>query len=121
MNTLRSSLNVADKNIVAESNYERLDRSFAFALNPSLVGGVPTAALGGPTAGARFGGELWADALCAVWRCTAAGTPGTWGQITPAVVATADRPAAPPAGYWIVDTDEHFKGYYWDGAAWTAI
>ena len=34
--------------------------------------------------------ELWNDALGGVFKCTAAGTPGTWKQILPAAV-TADR------------------------------
>ncbi len=121
MNELRTSLNVADKNIVAESNYERLDRSLAFVLNPSLVSGAATTLTGPPVAGTFYVGKVWVDVLCAKWRC--AGTPGTWQQIAPAIVATADRPVAPPDGYWILDTDEHFKAYYWDagGAAWTAV
>jgi hypothetical protein len=97
----------------------------AFELNPTKVG-VPRAAttiVGPPDSGAHLLGELWTDALCARWRCTVAGTVGTWLQITPAIVATADRPTAPPDGYWILDTDEHFKGYYYDlgGTAWVAV
>jgi hypothetical protein len=123
MNHLRSNLNVADKNIVAESNAERLDRSLAFALNPSLVGATPTADPGAPTAGARYEGELWADSACALWRCTVAGTPGTWLQILDALVADAtarDAITTGPVGYRTMLADTGVR-YMWDGAAWNAI
>lgn len=122
MNHLRSSLNVADKNVVAESNYERLDRSLAFALNPSYLGATQTTDAGPPTSGARYLGELWADVNCAVWRCTVAGTPGTWVQIIEPVVADAtarDAISAPPTGYRVVTADDGLR-FIWDGATWDA-
>ena len=84
---------------------------------------MATIIIGPPAAGEWQVGRLWADALRAVFRCAVAGTPGTWQQVAPAIVATAARPVARPDGYWILDTDEHFKGYWWDdgGTAWTAI
>lgn len=121
MNHLRSSLNVADKNVVAESNYERLDRSLAFALNPSYLGATQTTVAGPPTSGARYLGELWADVNCAVWRCTVAGTPGTWVQIIDAVVAdaTARDALTVAAGYRVVTADDGLR-FIWDGATWDA-
>ena len=96
-----------------------------FELNPTKVGDplAENTIVGPPIAGDHNKGELWVDSLCATWRCTLAGDPGTWRQQTPALVATADRPATPPDGYWILDTDEHFKAYYWDdgGTAWVAV
>ena len=123
MNHLLNEANTGDSKAVRQTNWQRVDESLAFALNPTKVAGVATVIVGPPTTGERYVGELWKDALCAVWRCTVAGTPGTWRQQEPAIVTTAARPVAPPDGYWILDTDEHFKAYYWNdgGAAWTAV
>ena len=123
MNHLRTALNVASPLTSIESNFERLDRSLAFALNPSLVGAAPTTDPGPPTTGTRYLGELWVDALCAGWRCTVAGTPGTWVQISEPIVAdTTERDAisAPPTGYRVI-TDDDGERHRWDGAAWGVI
>lgn len=119
MNHLATLLNAADRIVQTESNFEALDESMAFALNPSKVAGVATTDMGAPTTGEHYVGELWADVNCAVWRCTVAGTPGTWVQITPAVVS-AD-PVGAPADYVIARTAEWLKKYYWDGDSWEAV
>lgn len=121
MNHLRTSLNVADKNVVAESNYERLDRSLAFAIKPSLVGATPTTDSGPPTVGARYQDELWVDVNRSVFRCSVAGTPGTWVQIIEAVVAdsTARDALTVATGYRVVTADDGLRFIY-DGASWDA-
>jgi hypothetical protein len=40
--------------------------------------GTPTTLIGPPTSGAHVQHEFWRDALGGEFRCTAAGTPGTW-------------------------------------------
>lgn len=120
-----SITNATDLRAAAQTNFEEMAESLAFKLNPTNVG-IPPAAntiVGPPDSGTWTEGEIWVDSLCAKWRCTVAGTTGTWQQITPAFVATADRPVTPPDDYWIRDTDEHFKEYYWNdgGSAWAAV
>lgn len=121
MNELFSILNASDRVAQTESNFERLDRSLAFSLNPTLVDGVPNVLIGPPTTGEWYAGKLWVDSLCGVFRCTVAGTPGTWQQVQPAFVAA--NPVGAPDDYWIVRTDQHFTAYYYNlgGPTWTAI
>src|SRR5689334_2913218 len=79
MNFLLSLINAGDKGAVAETNFQRLDESLAFGLFPSLdLDGVPTALNGPPVAGAFVVGQFWVDAALSIWRCTVAGSPGTW-------------------------------------------
>lgn len=122
MKYLLSILTASNRVTQTETNFEMLE-AVAMELNPTLVSGVENTLVGPPTTGARLKGELWADSLCAKWRCAVAGTPGTWRQQEPAIVTTAARPVTPPDGYLIEDTDEHFKRYYWNdgGAAWVAV
>ena len=119
MNNLLSLINAADKGAITETNMERIDASLAFMLVPDTdpTTGNPTVNLGPPTAGAFVQGQLWRDAQLAIWRCTVAGTPGTWIQQCPAVVAA--NPGGPPNGYWIIRADLNFEPFYWNGAAWT--
>lgn len=111
----------ADRTAITQTNFERLDKSRAFALNPTEVAGVPTAIQGPPTAGAHYVGELWTDANNATWRCKTAGTPGVWLQIAPAVVE-AD-PVGVPDGYVIARVGEFLKLYRWNdgGASWDVV
>jgi hypothetical protein len=118
MNHLLDLNNVSDRVAVQQTNMERLDASLAFALNPSRVGGVATVDMGPPTTGSHYEGEMWLDVNCAAFRCTVAGTPGTWIQITPAVVAA--EPGGAPNGYLIRLTTD-WSEEYWDGAVWQAV
>lgn len=118
MNKLLSVLNVSDRVAIQESNMEKIDASLAFELNPSKVNGIATTDLGAPADGDHYLGELWVDSLCALWRCTAAGSPGTWIQVAPAVILTVDLPGTAPANYLVELADGPWVRQYWDGAAW---
>ncbi|MCZ7640425.1 MAG: hypothetical protein M5U12_32845 [Verrucomicrobia bacterium] len=61
--------------------------------------GSPTTIIGPPTSGARVLAEFWRDALGGEWRCTGAGTPGTWLQIRPAAVIIEPSSGTIPTGY----------------------
>ncbi|HXE43341.1 MAG TPA: hypothetical protein VN516_09980, partial [Candidatus Baltobacteraceae bacterium] len=75
---LTQLLGSSNTTAVAQTNFEKIDASLAFMLSPSVDGtGLPTINLGPPTAGAHVLNELWTDALGAIFKCTAAGTPGT--------------------------------------------
>lgn len=121
MNFLFSQTNAADRAAVNETNAGKLDRSLAFCEVPSIdpATGVATVNPGAPAAGAHVVGELWMDVNLAKFRCTVAGSPGTWIQVAPAVVG-AD-PAGVAAGYVIARTANYLKMYRWDGAAWQAV
>jgi len=121
MNFLSSQLNAADRAIVNESNAQKLDTSLAFMLTPSIdpATNVATVNLGAPTAGTWPVDALWVDAARAIWRCTLAGTPGTWLQVAAAAVSV--DPAGPPNDYTIARIAEHLKLYYWSGSAWTTV
>ncbi|HNQ90580.1 MAG TPA: hypothetical protein PKM73_18355, partial [Verrucomicrobiota bacterium] len=63
--------------------------------------------------------EFWRDALGGEWRCTAAGTPGSWMQIRPAAVVADPSTGTIPTGYLILNvTTGHIKrhagGYVWE-------
>jgi hypothetical protein len=119
MNNLLSLINAADKGAISETNSQRIDASLAFGLTPSLdLTGNPTVLLGPPAGGAFVLGQFWIDAALGLWRCTLAGTPGTWLQQFPAVVTA--NPAGATVGYLIARADQHGSRYYFDGAAWQA-
>lgn len=121
MNYLASQLNAADRATINENNAQKLDRSLAFCETPTIdpATGEVNTLTGPPTDGAHVLGELWLDQNLARYRCTVAGTPGTWLQVGPAVV-TAD-PAGVPDNYVISRAVEYLKLYRWDGAAWQAV
>jgi hypothetical protein len=117
MNNLQDLTNASDKGAICETNFQILDDSLAFGMAPSLtLAGAATALLGPPVAGAFVLGQFWVDTALAIWRCTVAGSPGTWIQQTPAVVQ-AD-PAGAPANYFTLRSDLHWQRRYFDGAAW---
>lgn len=100
-----------------QSNFEQTERQ-AFQLRPSQQSGVDTTIQGPPTTGAWQVGDLWRDALLGVWRCTVAGTPGTWRQQAAAVVV-ADPTGTLATGYRITRVDGSApRNRIWDGAVW---
>lgn len=70
--------------------------------------GSPNTVIGPPTSGTFILNQRWIDSLGAWWRCTVAGTPGTWRQETPAVVATPPSSGTIPSGYLIADAADNF-------------
>lgn len=119
MNHLLSITTSTDRAAVSETNFERLDESLAFMHQPTKVAGVANTEQGPPTGGTYLLHQLWVDSLGGVWRCTVAGTPGTWGQLLPAIVAAF--PGAPVVGYRVLRSDLGFAEYVWDGAVWNAV
>ncbi len=85
----------------------------------SYQNGSPTTIIGPPTAGTFALAEFWRDALGGEWRCTGAGTPGSWIQIRPAAVTADPSSGTIPTGYliWHVATGHikrHAGGYVWE-------
>ena len=81
--------------------------------------GSPTTIIGPPTSGTRVLNEFWRDALGGEFRCTVAGTPGTWIQIKPAAVTADPATGTLPTAYLILNvTTGHIKrhagGYVWE-------
>lgn len=121
MNYLLDLTGAGDKAAIAQTNFQRLAGSLAFAMSPSLdQDGNPTALFGPPTAGTFLTGQFWVDAALAVWRCTEGGEPGTWIQQAAAVVA-ASPVGALPNNYLITRPDLNWAQFYWDGANWQAV
>jgi len=96
--------------ILAEESVKRL---------ATYQNGSPTMIIGPPTNGTHVLAEFWRDALGGEWRCTGAGTPGTWIQIRPAAVTADPATGTIPTGYLILNvTTGHIKrhagGYVWE-------
>jgi hypothetical protein len=110
--------NAADFVALTETNFEILTAE-VFKAEPTYVSGVPTITIGPPTTGAHVLNEIWKDALGGWWRCTAAGTPGTWRQVLPAPVAADPSSGTVPTGYLILNVTQgtckrHTGGYVWE-------
>lgn len=103
----------ADPEAVVEQNTTATDEAIA-ARVPTRVSGTPTTTVGPPTAGTWTVQSLWRDTNGAEYRCTVAGTPGTWLQIRPAILSAA--PTSPPTGYFWLRSDLNFQRYYYDGS-----
>ena len=88
-------------------------------LGSSGQNGSPTTVIGPPTSGAHVLDEFWRDALGGRFRCTVAGTPGTWKQVKAAAVTADPSSGTIPTGYlaWNV-TDgavkRHAGSYSWE-------
>ena len=110
--------NAADHITLVADNFEVLSEEL-FKATPTYQNGAPNAVIGPPTTGERVLGELWKDVLGGWWRCTAAGTPGTWQQVLPAAVAADPASGTVPAGYLILNVatgtvKRHSGGYVWE-------
>lgn len=86
---------------------------------PSLVADVPTELMGPPTSGIFEEGDIWIDVLYAKFRCTAAGEPGEWVQITPAVVT--EPPADPPTNYLVIVPSDKWQQYFYTSVEWVPV
>lgn len=100
---------------VAQENFEIITRE-TFAATPTFESGVATVLIGPPTSGAHVLDEFWKDAWLAKWRCTVAGTPGTWRQETPAIRDTEPVAGTIPIGYVIQDVSAKYASKYHAGA-----
>ena len=110
--------NAADFVTLTESNFEILTEEL-FKVTPTHQNGAPNTVIGSPTSGAHVLDELWKDSLGAWWRCTAAGTPGTWQQVLPAAVAVDPSSGTIPTGYLVLNlatggVKRHAGGYVWE-------
>ena len=110
--------NAADFVALTETNFEILTAE-VFMQEPTYVSGVPTTTIGPPATGTHVLDEIWKDALVGVFKCTAAGTPGTWKQILPAAVTADPASGTIPTGYLILNVPQgtlkrHAGGYSWE-------
>jgi hypothetical protein len=83
------------------------------------MGCYPTKVIGPPTSGERVLGELLKESLGGWWRCTAAGTPGTWQQVLPAAVAADPSVGTVTTGCLVLSVTTgtvkcHAGGYVWE-------
>jgi hypothetical protein len=97
-----------DAPAVAQTNFELLTESL-YKFTATRQSGVATTLIGPPTSGDRLADELWRDAWMATWRCTEAGTPGTWRQEAPAVRAGEPSSGTIPTGYVILDSADSYR------------
>ena len=112
MRSLSTVVGVANPETTTEANFEKTDEAIAQRV-ATRVSGVVTTTVGPPTSGTWVLKDFWRDANGAEYRCTVAGTPGTWLQITePTLTAT---PAGCPTGYRWVRSDLNGQQFYWDG------
>jgi hypothetical protein len=110
--------NAADFVALTETNFEILTAE-VFKQEATYVSGVPTTTVGPPTTGSHLLNELWKDALGAVFKCTVAGTPGTWKQMLPAAVTSDPSSGTIPTGYLVLNVTQgtlkrHAGGYSWE-------
>jgi len=103
---------------MCQDNFEVLAEEIAKRV-ATYQNGSPTTVIGPPTSGARVLSEFWRDALGGEFRCTVAGSPGTWIQIRPAAVTADPTTGTIPVGYLILNvTTGHIKrhtgGYVWE-------
>ena len=103
---------------VCQDNFEVLAADTA-KREPTYANGSPTTIIGPPTSGTHVLAEFWRDALGGEFRCTVAGTPGTWIQIRPPAVTGDPSTGTIPMGYLIFNvTTGHIKRhagrYVWE-------
>lgn len=112
---------VGDPVSIAQTNFEILTQE-VFEFNSTYQNGAETTVIGPPTTGTHTVDEKWRDAWMAEWRCTVAGTPGTWRQETPAVRAGEPASGTIPTNYIIVDSNENYvKKYHAGSYVWTDV
>ncbi len=112
--------NAADFVALTQTNFEILTAE-VFRQEPTYVSGVPTTTVGPPTTGSHMLAEVWKDALGGVWKCTAAGDPGTWKQILPAAVTADPSSGTIPAGYLVFNVTQGTLKRHGGGFSWEAV
>lgn len=105
---------------LTQQNFEVLAEDTAKRV-ATYQSGSPTTVIGPPTSGARVLDEFWRDALCGEWRCTVAGTPGTWIQIRPAAVSADPSSGTIPTGYLIWNTTTGQIKIHAGSYSWTSV
>jgi hypothetical protein len=110
--------NAADHITLVADNFEILSEEL-FKVTPTYQNRAPNTVIGPPASGERVLGELWKDSLGGWWRCTAAGTPGTWQQVLPAAVAADPVSGTVAMGYLVLNVTtctlkRHAGGYVWE-------
>lgn len=108
-----------DPETLLETNFGIATR-LLYQFEPTYVDGVPNTITGPPTSGDHIENELWRDQNGAEFICTAAGTPGTWVQIKPAIVDSEPSPVT-FSGYWILRRDQGFKHYTYAGGSFQEL
>lgn len=109
---------VGDPVSILQDDLEILNEEL-FEIVPSYQSGSPTTVIGPPVTGAHILDERWKDKYNAEFRCTVAGTPGTWRQEKPGVVASPPGSGTIPDNYLIVDAADRFRvkqhlgSYFW--------
>lgn len=106
---------VGDPVAVAQDNFEVVTEEI-FKVVPTYQSGSPTPTIGPPTAGDHVLDELWKDAWNGGWRCTVAGTPGTWRQEKAAIRAGEPGSGTIPVGYQIEDSTDNYRRKWHVGA-----
>ena len=118
---LRTVAGVSDVLSALGTNLEVLSEEI-FKFKPTYQNGSVTTLIGPPTSGDRILDERWKDSLGAQWKCTAAGTPGTWRQESPAIVASPPASGTIPTNYQILDAAASYAQKYHAGAyVWTSV
>ena len=115
---LNSVFNADDPQSIIENNLAILTR-LLYQRMPSFQAGVPVLTIGYPGTGEHIEFEYFRDVYGAEWVCVVAGTPGTWVQITPAIVDSA--PLATLTGYWIIRRDLNWKQYRYTGSGFEEV
>ena len=109
--------NAADFVALTETHFEILTAE-VFKREPTYVAGVPTTTIGTPTSGTHVLDEIWKDTLGGVFKCTTAGTPGTWKQTLPAAVTADPSSGTILTGYLVLNVAQgtlkrHAGSYHW--------
>lgn len=112
---------VGDPVAVLQTDLEALTED-VYEFTPTYQSGVETTLIGPPTSGTFTEDTLWKDAWLATWRCTVAGTPGTWRQETPAIRAGEPSSGTIPTSYQILDSSVNYRRKYHAGSfVWTPV
>jgi len=121
MSELNNVENLSNAWPVAQDNFEQIEARL-WNGPPSLVSGVATTTIGPPTVGDWLLNNLWWDANGAQFICTVAGSPGTWVQVSPAILAADPVAGTIPTGYRIRRSDLNFTEKKHEGAyVWSEL
>src|SRR6185295_150270 len=106
MNSLQDVEGLSNPEPIVQDNFEQLDADL-YGLR-AVNNGATTTIIGPPTSGAHTAGQQWTDVKLAKWLCTVSGTPGTWIQLTPAIVTSDPSSGTIPNDYCILRSDLNY-------------